>query len=151
MANFKRDFTSPLFIIGKLTSKNFAFGILSSHHHVNLYCCGAHTVYELIIGQLTRTRKCHIAGNFRERKLLRIGEKYDFRGENVRRLLAFAAPKDTTPQITWRKLSRIATKPRNSQKFSPLKVFRYTVATEYSDIFLHILLMASPLHTICTN
>ena len=33
-----------------------------------------------------------IAGNFRGRKLSRIGEKYDFRG-----LLAFAMPKDTTP------------------------------------------------------
>ena len=147
MANFKRDFTSPLFIIGKLTLNNFAFGILSSHHHVFPYYCGAHKVYELI-GQLTRTRKYRIAGNFRERKLLRIGEKYDFHGENVRGLLAFAAPKDATPQISWRKLSCIATKPRNSQKFSPLKVFRYTVAT---DIFLHILLVASPLQTICTN
>jgi len=31
-----------------------------------------------------------IAGNFRGRKLSQIGEKYDFRGEN---LLTFAAPK----------------------------------------------------------
>ena len=29
-----------------------------------------------------------IAGNFRRRKLLQIGEKYDFRGENFHRLLA---------------------------------------------------------------
>ena len=68
-----------------------------------------------------------IAGNFRERKLLRIGEKYDFRGENFRRLLTFAAPKVPHPQILRRKLSRIATKLRNSRKFSPSKVSRYTV------------------------
>ena len=42
--------------------------------------------------------------------------KYDFRGENFRGLLAFAVPKDATPQISWRKLSRIATKPQNSWK-----------------------------------
>ena len=47
-------------------------------------------------------------------KLSQIGEKYDFRGENFRRLPAFAAPKDATPQISQKKLSLIATKPRNS-------------------------------------
>ena len=64
-------------------------------------------------------------------KLLRektswIGEKYDFRKENVRGLITFAAPKDATPppQILRRKLSRIATKRR---KFSPSKVSHYTV------------------------
>ena len=42
-----------------------------------------------------------IAGNFWGRKLTRIGEKYDFRWENVRRLLAFATPKDAThPNFT---------------------------------------------------
>ena len=39
-----------------------------------------------------------VGENFRGRKLLRIGEKYNFCGENFRGLLAFAAPKDTTPQ-----------------------------------------------------
>ena len=29
---------------------------------------------------------------------VQIGEKYNFCGENFRRLLVFAAPKDTTPQ-----------------------------------------------------
>ena len=53
--------------------------------------------------------------------------KYDFRGENFRGLPAFVMPKDTTLQISWRKLSCIAAKPRNLQKFSPSKVFRYTV------------------------
>ena len=43
----------------------------------------------------------YVAGNFLERKLSRIGEKYDFRGENLRGLLAFAAPR----QISRRKLS----------------------------------------------
>ena len=33
-------------------------------------------------------------------------------------------------RFSWRKLSRIATKPRNSRKFSPSKVFCYTVTSE---------------------
>ena len=51
------------------------------------------------------------SGNFCGRKLSRIGEKYIFRGENFRGLLAFAAPMDATAQISQRKLSHIATKP----------------------------------------
>ena len=38
------------------------------------------------------------SGNFQGRKLSRIGEKYDFHGENFRRLFAFATPKNTMPQ-----------------------------------------------------
>ena len=38
-----------------------------------------------------------IAGNFRGRKCLRIGEKYDLHGEHFRKLLACATPMDTTP------------------------------------------------------
>ena len=41
-----------------------------------------------------------IAGNFRGRKLSRIGQKYDFCGENFRGLLACAVPKDATPTKT---------------------------------------------------
>ena len=68
-----------------------------------------------------------IAGNFQGRKLLRIGEKYEFHGENFHRLLACAAPRTTCPQILRRKLSRIATKTWNLQKFSPSKVSCYMV------------------------
>ena len=57
--------------------------------------------------------------------------KYNFRGENFRGLLAFAAPKDMMPQNSQRKLSSIAKKQRNWRKFSPSKVFHYTVC--YSD------------------
>ena len=39
----------------------------------------------------------HIEGNFQERKISRIDEKYNFREENFRRLLAFAVPKDAMP------------------------------------------------------
>ena len=53
----------------------------------------------------SHTKYC-IAGNF--------CEKYDLCGENFHRLLTFAVPKDTTPQILQRKLLRIATKPQNS-------------------------------------
>ena len=35
------------------------------------------------------------------------------------------------PQISWRKISQTATKPRNSQRFSPSKVSRYTVYCTY--------------------
>jgi len=63
------------------------------------------------------------AENFRGRKLSRISEKYDFRRENFRGLLGFAAPKDATLQILRRKLSRIATKLRNSQQVFFLKSF----------------------------
>ena len=68
-----------------------------------------------------------IAGNFQGRKLLRIGEKYDFHGENFRGSLACATPMNATPQISWRKLLWIASKPQNLQKFSPSKVSHYTV------------------------
>ena len=67
-----------------------------------------------------------IVGNFRGRKL-QICEKYDFRGENFRRLPTFAVPKDATSQILGRKLLHIATKPQNLRKFSPSKVSHYTV------------------------
>ena len=42
-------------------------------------------------------KQYRIAGNFWGRKLSRIGEKYDFHGENIPRLLARAVLKDTTP------------------------------------------------------
>ena len=60
-------------------------------------------------------------------KLSQIGEKYDFHRENFRGLLTFAALKVPHPQILRRKLSRIATKLRNSRKFSPSKVSHCTV------------------------
>ena len=41
--------------------------------------------------------KYRIAENFRGRKLSWMGEKYSFRGENLRGLLASAAPKDAMP------------------------------------------------------
>ena len=59
------------------------------------------------------------SGKLSREKTLRIGEKYDFRMS--------IAPKDAMSQILRRKLSCIATKPLNSQKFFPSKVFRYTV------------------------
>ena len=70
---------------------------------------------------------CRIVGNFQGRKLLRISNKYDFRGENFHGLLAFAMLKDTTPQISQRKLSQLATKGPNSRKFSPSNVSCCTV------------------------
>ena len=46
--------------------------------------------------------------NFRRRKISRISEKYNFRRENVCRLLTFAVPKDTTPQNLRRKHAKFA-------------------------------------------
>ena len=62
-----------------------------------------------------------IAGNFQGRKLLWIGEKYNFRRENFRGLLTFAAPKDATLQISRRKLSCIAQNHEIRESFLPWK------------------------------
>ena len=79
--------------------------------------------------------------------------KYDFRGENFRRLLAFAVPKDATPQISQRKFSRIATKPKKSRKFSPSKVFCYMVFTPPKQLYTsHVALLIDCDHlsrTVC--
>ena len=68
-----------------------------------------------------------IAGNFRGRKLSQICKKYNCVEKTFADLLAFAVPKDATPQISQRKLLCIAIKPQNSRTFSPSKVPRYTV------------------------
>ena len=82
--------------------------------------------------QLWYISKCHlqvlsinfttycIAGNFRGEKNVANWWKYNC-GENFCRSLAFAVAKDTTPQISWRKLSWIGTKLQNSQKFSAIR------------------------------
>ena len=61
------------------------------------------------------------SGKLSREKTFANWRKYDFRGENFHGLVAFAAPKYATPQISQRKLLRIATKPQNSQKFFPQK------------------------------
>ena len=64
----------------------------------------------------------HIAGNFQGRKLSWISEKYDFHG-----LLTFAVPKDTMlPNFTEKTFAKL----RNSRKYSPSKVSRYTVCVQ---------------------
>ena len=87
-----------------------------------------------------------IVGNFRGRKLLRIGKKKKIFTEklsqrNFHRLLAFATPKDTTPQNFAEKTFTNSHKTlnfakvfstkivffTNSQKFPPSKISRYTV------------------------
>ena len=69
------------------------------------------------------SHKYHIAGNFRGRKLSRIGKKYDFRRQNFRRLLTLLPQRTPHPQILQRKLLRIATKLRNSWKVFSLESF----------------------------
>ena len=85
------------------------------------------TLYLVLIDQ---PASCSIpySGKLSREKTFANWWKYNFRRENFRGLHAFAMPKDATPQISQRKLSRIATKPQNSRKFSPSKVFRYTVS-----------------------
>ena len=68
----------------------------------------------------------HIAGNFRGRKLARIGVAEKTLAD-CSLLLRQRTPR---PQILQRKLSRTATKPRNSQRFSPSKVSHYTVSSK---------------------
>ena len=52
---------------------------------------------------------------------------------HFRRLLAFAAPKNATPQILQRKLLRIATKPRNIAKVFSFKVSHYMVLLKLTE------------------
>ena len=63
-----------------------------------------------------------IAGNFRGRKLSRIGEKYNFRGENFRGLLAFTMPKDTTlPNFTEKTFANNHKTAKFCESFHPQK------------------------------
>ena len=92
----------------------------------------------------------HNSGKLSRRKLLRIGGKDDFRGENFSGLLACAVPRTPHPQILWRKLLLIATKLRNLRKFSPSKVSRYTVITPLNAKFLSLQTSFS-LHMLLTH
>jgi len=77
----------------------------------------------------------HIEGNFRGRKLSRISEKYDFRGENFSGLLACAVSKDTTPlNFVEKTFTNSQKKTRNSWNFSPLKVSCYTLISLCLDV-----------------
>jgi len=67
------------------------------------------------------------SGKFSREKLLQIGEKYNFAEKIVADCSLVPHQRKPCPQILWRKLSQIATKPRNSRKFSPSKVSRYTL------------------------
>ena len=69
----------------------------------------------------------HIAGNFGGRKLSRIGENTIFAGKTFADCSLLLRQRTPCPQISQRTHSRIATKPRDLRKFSPLKVSRHTV------------------------
>ena len=86
-----------------------------------------HCTYQSRPTMISNLSSYDIAGNFRGRKLSQISEKYDFHREKFHGLLTFATPKDATLQISQRKFPHMFTKPRNSRKFSPTKVFHYTV------------------------
>ena len=73
-----------------------------------------------------------IAEKFRGRKLSQIGEKYDFHGENVRGLLASAAPKDATrPNFAEKTFANRHKTAKFANVFS-FESFSYTVAS-YPD------------------
>ena len=78
-----------------------------------------------------------IAGNFWQRKLSQI-KKCDFCGETFADCSLLLRQSTPWPQISRRKLLRIATKPWNSRKFSPSKVSRYTVVCELPKNFTHV-------------
>ena len=75
-----------------------------------------------------------IVGNFCRMKLSWIGGK-DFRGTFVD--CSVVPPKDATPPNFKEKALQIATKSQNSQTFSPLKVFLYTVYNFALDTQIH--------------
>ena len=67
--------------------------------------------------------------NFRGRKVSLIGEKYNFCGENLHRLLAFAMPKDATPQnFTEKTFANSHKTTKFAESFLPWKfpAIRYT-------------------------
>ena len=68
------------------------------------------------------------SGKLSRNKLSRIGEKYNFCGENFRECSLLPCQRMPHPHILWRKLLQIATKLRNSWKFSLSKVSCYTVS-----------------------
>ena len=60
------------------------------------------------------------------------GWKIQFSWRKPSRIARFCCAKGRhAPQISWRKLSWIAIKPRNLRKFSPSKFFRYTVCCSH--------------------
>ena len=93
----------------------FHTGMLGVHVCSGLYLS---TVLQLLY---------RIAENFQGRKLLRIGENTIFAEKTFADCSLLLCQRIPCPPILWRKLSRIAKKPQNSRKFSPSKVFRYTV------------------------
>ena len=84
--------------------------------------------------RLTCLRTCtelcityRIAETFRGRKLSQIGEKYDFRGENLCGLLASAAPKDiTSPNFTEK---TFANRHKTVKSFLPQKFPLYGIVS----------------------
>ena len=93
---------------------------------INIYIQSCKNINTLIWD--SHCTKYRIAGNFQGRKLSRIGEKYNFHRENFRGLLAFAVPKDAMPPNFVEKTFVNSHKTVKFVKFSPSKVFCYTVS-----------------------
>ena len=86
-----------------------------------------------------------MAGNFQGRKLSRIGEKYDFRGENFHRLLACAVPKDAThPNF----MEKTFANSHKTTKFA--KVFSLESFLLYGiiQILLEMILISASIHRV---
>ena len=83
----------------------------------------------------------YIAGNFRGRKLSWIRRSENFTEKTFTDCLKQIIGGVACPQISRRKLSRMALKPRNPQKFSPSKVSRYTVVKEVGIVKNTILIL----------
>ena len=81
----------------------------------------------------------HKAGNFKRENFRELVENKIFTEKSFVDCSLVSPPKDTTPPILQRKLSWIATKPRNLQKFSPSKVSCYAVLHKaYCSMFWHV-------------
>ena len=78
-----------------------------------------------------------IVGNFWGSKLSRICEKYNFCWESFCRMLAFAAPKNTMPQISQRKTFAYSHKTTKFTELFSLKRFRCTVIEPTTRLISH--------------
>ena len=96
-----------------------------------VYCFLCSSTWSLQIFSITPLQKnsteYRIAGNFRGRKLSRIGGEQEIHEETFVECLAPPIRCECGYRFSRRKLSWVDTKPRNLQKFSPAKGSRHTV------------------------
>ena len=101
------------------------WSLLSKNTEVPMHACSGITFKKIEIMLM-----CKLPYSREREKTFVNGWKIRFAKRNISGLLAGVAAKRHTPSILQRKLLRIATKPRNSWKFSPSEVSQYIVISE---------------------